>query len=160
MLLAGGLRGGRGRDGAREGLSLRRGRSGLVLGSVGGLMRGRSRSLPLPGRRRRRGGGRLRLLVWSLGRLGMSHGRLDRGGVVLLLSGLRLGRGTIGVVLLAPAHVRLGVVRRTKPRCVVSKLLLLWLLLLLLRMLLRLLLLRVLLLLQRRHRLRLLLTLP
>jgi hypothetical protein len=85
---------------------------------------------------------------------------LDRSGVVLLLLP-RLGLGgAIWIVFLAPAHVRLRVVRLTKPGRVVSKLCLLLLRVLLLWWWLLLLLLRRRLLLQRRHRRRLLLTLP
>ena len=94
----------------------------LVL-SVGGLVGGLwGRSLSLSGRSRSGSRG-LRLLVWSLARLGVGHRRLD-GGMVLRLAGLlllgRRLRGAVRIVLLAPGHIRRRIVCRAVP-CMVSK---------------------------------------
>jgi hypothetical protein len=130
---------------------------GVGSGRMGDLLR-RCRTLALS-RSRCRSGSWCRLLLlllrWCrrLWLLGMSHRRLDRRRMMLLLAGLRRRRGAIrskmSLFLLAPSHVRLRVMGCAIPVGMVSKL---CLRLLLLR--------RWLLLLQRWHRRRLLLTLP
>jgi len=114
----------------------------LLLGMGSGRMRDLRtwcRTLSLPrSRRRSRGRGRLLLLRWRcrLRLLAMRHARLNGCRMVLLLTGLcgrRCAvRSEMPLLLLAPSHVGLRVVRCAVPVGMISELSLLLLLLLLL----------------------------